>query len=147
MHGILPCMIRADITASHQPLLPTSMNWAMVCGSRGRSLDAGVRDIAMSPARPAGMFLVAGARLAALSSCRACSCASPKRSPACASGRDAVAERVSGLSNCLPSVWGSSADASAVPAYDTKATADNSMAYLDVLGRRRVLMTKFHGDF
>jgi hypothetical protein len=48
---------------------------------------------------PTGMFLVAGARLAAFSSCRACSCESPTRSLTCASERDSVAERVSGLSN------------------------------------------------
>ena len=101
----------------------------------------------MSLARLAGMFLVADARLEALSSCRACSCASPTGSLMCASERDSVAERVSGLSNCLPSVWGSSADASAVPVCDIKAAADNSKAYLDVLGKRKVLMTKFHGDF
>ena len=140
-------MVRADITAGHQPLLPTSMNCAMVCGSRGRSLDASVPDTAMLLGRPARMFLVAGARLAALSNCRACSWASPMRSLTCAGERESVAERVSGLSNCLPSVWGSSADASALPACDMKAAADNNKAYLDILGKNKVLMTKFHGDF
>ena len=93
------------------------------------------------------MFLVAGARLPALNSCRACSCASPMRPLTCAGERESVAERVCGLSNCLPSMWGSLADASAVPACDIKAAADNNKAYLDILGKSKVLMTKFHGDF